>query len=82
MKMGHNKFSAHDIIKNLSVDDLDKIFKYFGEEKDSKLISRNIVKQRKYKEILTEDLVNMVNSTKKILREKINQLKFFKHLEF
>ena len=50
MKMGQNKFSAHDIIKNLSVDDLDKIFKYFGEEKIQNLYLKNIVKQRKYKE--------------------------------
>ena len=80
MKMGHNKFSAHDIIKNLSANDLDKIFKYFGEEKDSKLISRNIVKQRKYKEILTEDLVNMVNSTKKNFTRKNKSTKVFQAL--
>ena len=36
MKMGHNKFSAHDIIKNLTASELEKIFKYFGEEKNQK----------------------------------------------
>ena len=80
MKMGHNEFSAHDIIKNLSANDLDKIFKYFGEEKDSKLISRNIVKQRKFKEILTEDLVNTINSTKKNFTRKNKSTKVFQAL--
>ena len=80
MKMGHNKFSAHDIIKNLSVNDLDKIFKYFGEEKDSKLISRKITRQRKNKEILTEDLVNIVNSTKKNFTKKNKSTKVFQAL--
>ena len=34
------------------------------------------------KMILTEDLVNIINSTKKNLQKKINLQKFFKHLEF
>ena len=80
MKMGQNKFSAHDIIKNLPINDLDKIFKYYGEEKDSKLISRNIVRQRKYKEILTEDLVNIINSTKKNFTRKNKSTKIFQAL--
>ena len=33
MKMGCNKFSAQDIVKKLSANNLEKIFKYFGEEK-------------------------------------------------
>ena len=33
MKMGFNKFSAQDIVKKLSANNLEKIFKYFGEEK-------------------------------------------------
>ena len=44
MKMGLNKFSAQDVIKNLSANELEKIFKYFGEEKYSKIISKKIVK--------------------------------------
>ena len=32
MKMGLNKFSAQDIIKNLSAKELEKIFKNYGEE--------------------------------------------------
>ena len=40
MKMGLNKFSAQDIIKNLSANELEKIFKNYGEEKHSKIISK------------------------------------------
>ena len=80
MKMGHNKCSAHDIIKNLSANDLGKIFKYFGEEKDSKLISRKIVRERKYKEILTEDLVYIINSMKKNFTKKNKSTKVFQAL--
>ena len=37
MKMGLNEFSAQDIIKKLSINELEKIFKYFGEEKRLKI---------------------------------------------
>ena len=57
MKMGYNKISAHDIIKNLSIKDLEQIFKYFGEEK-SKLISKKIVKERKITTYLQNILLN------------------------
>ena len=70
MKMGLNKFSAQDIIKNLSAKELEKIFKNYGEEKHSRIISKKIVNERKYKEILTEDLVNIINSAKKKLYKK------------
>ena len=70
MKMGCNKFSAQDIVKKLSANNLEKIFKYFGEERDSKLIARKLVNKRKNKEILTEDLVDIINSTKKIFQKK------------
>ena len=79
MKMGENKFSAQDVIKYLSANELEKVFKYFGEEKYSKLISKKIVNKRKYGNLLTEDLVDIVNSTKKTLQKKINLQKFFKH---
>tara|TARA_B100000989_G_scaffold286251_1_gene254721 strand:- start:1902 stop:2906 length:1005 start_codon:yes stop_codon:yes gene_type:complete len=80
MKMGQNKCSAHDIIKNLPVNDLHKIFKYFGEEKDSKILSRTIVRQRKNKEIFTEDLVNLINLTKKNFTKKNKSTKVFQAL--
>ena len=47
MKMGLNKFSAQDIIKKLSANELEKIFKNYGEEKHSKIISKKIVNERK-----------------------------------
>ena len=80
MKMGLNKFSAQDIIKKLSINELEKIFKYFGEENDSKLISRKIVNQRKDKCLLTEDLVNIINTTKKNFSKKNKSTKVFQAL--
>ena len=65
MRMGCNKFSAQDIVKKLSTNNLEKIFKYFGEEKNSKLIAKKVTSLRKDKDILTEDLVDIINSTKK-----------------
>ena len=65
MKMGLNKFSAEDVVKNLTAKELEKVFKYYGEEKHSKIISKKIVSERKYKDILTEDLVSIINLTKK-----------------
>ena len=61
MKMGFNKFSANDVINKLSSQDLEKIFKFFGEEKYSKKISKIIVNHRKTKNINTEDLVKIIN---------------------
>ena len=80
MKMGFNKFSAQDIVKKLSANNLEKIFKYFGEEKNSKLIARKLVSQRKYKEILTGDLVDIINSTKKNFSRKNKATKVFQAL--
>jgi len=80
MKMGHNKFSADDIINNLPSKDLYKIFKFFGEEINSKLISSKIVKERKYKKILTEDLVNIINKTKKKFTKTNKATKIFQAL--
>ena len=80
MKMGLNKYSAQDIIKNLSANELEKIFKYYGEEKHSKMISKKIVKERKYKEILTEDLVDIINLTKKNYTKKNKSTKIFQAL--
>ena len=80
MKMGCNQFSAQDIVKKLSANNLEKIFKYFGEEKDSKLIARKLVNKRKHKEILTEDLVDIINSTKKNFTKKNKATKVFQAL--
>ena len=80
MKMGLNKFSAEDIVKNLTAKELEKIFKYYGEEKHSKIISKKIVSERKYKDILTEDLVSIINLTKKNYTNKNKSTKIFQAL--
>jgi len=46
MKMGLNNYSAEDVINKLDEKELEKIFKFFGEEKESKYIARNVVKER------------------------------------
>ena len=65
MKLGLNDFSAKEVINKLSFNDLQKIFKYFGDEKDSKKIANKIIKERIKYEINTNDLVNIIDSVKK-----------------
>jgi len=72
MKMGLNDFSAEDVIKKLDLKDLEKIFKFFGDEKDSKKIAKKIVQNRKIKEINTQDLVNIIQNSKRKKNNKIN----------
>jgi len=65
MKMGINDFSAKEVINILSEKELEKIFKYFGEEKESKRIAHNIVEDRIKKKITTEELVRIIKSSKR-----------------
>ena len=65
MKMGINDFSAKETINCLEEKELEKIFKYFGEEKESKRIAHNIVEDRKKREITTEELVRIIESSKR-----------------
>ena len=65
MKMGLNGFSAKDVIHKLDQKDLQKIFKFFGDERDSKRIANKIVKNRKDKKINTQDLVRIIKSSKR-----------------
>ena len=65
MKMGINEFSAKEVINILDEKELEKIFKYFGEEKESKRIAHNIVEDRIKKEITTEELVRIIKSSKR-----------------
>ena len=65
MRMGINDFSAKEAIDQLSENELEKIFKYFGEEKESKRIAHNIVEDRKTREITTEELVRIIESSKR-----------------
>ena len=72
MKMGLNDFSAKDVINKLDQKELEQIFKYFGEEKNSKLISKKIVLERQKKNLDTQDLVNIVKRLKKRHYTKTN----------
>ena len=46
MQMGLNNYSAEDVINKLDEKELEKVFKFFGEEKESKFIARNIAKRK------------------------------------
>ena len=72
MKMGLNDFSASDVINKLDEKELEKIFKLFGEERESKKIASKIVRERKEKKINTENLVKIIESSKKIKNYKIH----------
>ena len=73
MKMGINSFSAHDVINKLDKEELTKIFKFFGDEKDAKKISLAICRRRIHNIIKTEDLVEIINKEKKNYNFKINK---------
>jgi 16S rRNA (cytosine1402-N4)-methyltransferase len=49
MKMGINNFSAKEVINNLSALELEKIFKFFGEEKEAKKIAEHTVLRKSFK---------------------------------
>ena len=70
MRMGINEFSAKDAINKLESLELEKIFKFFGEEQEAKKIANKIVKEREISEINTQKLVNLI--------EKIKRKKSFK----
>ncbi len=81
MQMGLNDISAHEVINFLESKDIEKIFKYFGEEKKSKIISKKISLLRQKKIIKTEDLVNLINQSKLKKNSKIhNATKIFQAL--
>ena len=65
MKMGINDFSAQDAVNKLDVLELEKIFKFFGEEKEAKKIAVNIIKKRENEKISTESLVELIEKTKR-----------------
>ena len=72
MKMGLNDFSAGEAINNLDFKELEKIFKYFGEEKEAKKIAFSIHKQRQKKIISNQDLVKIIENTKRKKNFKIH----------
>ncbi len=72
MQMGLNDFSAKEVINGLDEKDLEKIFKFFGEEKYAKKIASNVVKQRNINKIDTKSLVEIIEKTKKKKNFKIH----------
>ena len=72
MKMGLNNFSAEDAVNKLDEKELEKIFKFFGEEKESKFIARNIIKERLKNKIDTQGLVKIIEKTKRKKNFKVH----------
>ena len=72
MQMGLNDFSAKEAINRLDEKDLEKIFKFFGEEKYAKKIASSVVKQRSINKIDTKRLVEIIEKTKKKKNFKIH----------
>ena len=81
MRLGINDFSAKDVINKLNTLELEKIFKFFGEEKEAKRIAFKIVEERKKREIDTQDLVKIIDKTKRKKNFRIhNSTKIFQAL--
>ena len=72
MQLGLNTFSAEDAINKLDQKELEKIFKFFGDEKEGKYIAKNIIKERTNKIIDTQGLVKIIDDTKRRKNFKIN----------
>ncbi len=81
MRMGLNDFSAKNVINKLDNIELEKIFKFFGEEKEAKKIAFSIIKERKIRKIDTKTLVEIIEKTKRKKNFKIhNATKVFQAL--
>ena len=72
MRMGLNDFSADDVVNKLDLKELEKIFKYFGDDKDSKKIAKNIILERRKKKLSTETLVKLIDRSRKKKNFKIH----------
>ena len=72
MQMGLNNYSAEDAVNKLNEKELEKIFKFFGDEKESKYIARNIIKERLKNKIDTQALVKIIDKTKRKKNFKVN----------
>ena len=72
MMMGLNEFSANEVINKLEKQELEKILRYFGDENDAKIISRNIIKFRETKKINTQDLVSIIEKSKRKKNFKVH----------
>ena len=81
MKLGLNSCSAEDVINKLDEKELEKIFKFFGDEKEAKFIARNIIKERSKNQIDTKSLVEIIDKSKKGKNFKVhNATKVFQAL--
>ena len=72
MMMGLNNFSAKEVVNNLEAKELEKILKFFGDENNAKLISKNIAKERLLKKIDTQDLVKIIDRSKRKKNYKVH----------
>ena len=72
MQLGLNSYSAEEAINKLDQKELEKIFKFFGDEKEGKYIARNIVKERVNKKIDTQGLVKVIESSKRRKNFRVN----------
>ena len=72
MKMGLNDFSAKDVINKLDAHELEKIFKFFGDETEAKKIASRIVKERKEYEIDNKKLIEIIEKTKRKKNFKVH----------
>jgi len=74
MEMGLNDYSAYDVVNNLNAQDLTKIIKILGEEKDGKKIATKIVQYRKNSSIRnSNELASIIKNAKKNYKKnKIN----------
>ena len=81
MQLGLNTFSAEDAVNKLDEKELEKIFKFFGDEKEAKFIARNIIKERSKNQIDTKSLVEIIDKSKKRKNFKVhNATKVFQAL--
>lgn len=81
MQLGLNSYSAENVINKLEAKELEKIFKFFGDEKEAKFIARNIIKERSKNQIDTQSLVEIIDKSKKRKNFKVhNATKVFQAL--
>ncbi|USO00553.1 MAG: 16S rRNA (cytosine(1402)-N(4))-methyltransferase RsmH [Alphaproteobacteria bacterium] len=66
MTMGLNSLSARDIVNSWKENDIADLLYFYGDERASRLIAKNIVKERNNKQITTTtELANIVSKSKK-----------------
>ena len=66
MSMGLTDVSAKEVLNTLNNDNLKDIIKIFGEENDASVISKNIIKERNFKQLeTTDELVKIIKRSKK-----------------